>query len=93
MGDLVTNPTLIRALRSARAMRSAFTMPPYVAPGHFYSPMTLPVDTERAITWADGAAATLPGLDLAEDKQLALVRQIATLLTEPLPGPDRKSVV
>lgn len=83
----MSNAAFVRAMRSARAVRSAFTMPPYVASGHFYSPMTLPVDTERAIIWAEDAESTLPGLDLAEDKQLALVRQIATLLTEPLPGP------
>ena len=83
----MANSALLRALRTARSMRAVVNQPPYVVPGHFYSPLTLPADVERAKAWADGATSTLPGLDMAEDQQLALAAKLATFLDEPLPGP------
>jgi predicted O-methyltransferase YrrM len=80
-------PPLLHALRTVRAMRSAVSRPPYVVPGHYYSPLTAPVDTDRAMAWADSAPSTMPGVDLASDQQLALYSKLATFLNEPLPGP------
>jgi len=83
----MTMPQLLRALRTARAIRSVLSRPPYVVPGHFYSPLTLPADTDRAAMWADSATSTVLGVDMAEDRQLALHGKIATSMNEPLPGP------
>jgi predicted O-methyltransferase YrrM len=71
-----------RAIRTARALRAVLTRPPYVAPGHFYSPLTTTADRGRALSWTG-----VPGVDLAEQRQLALATQLRPLLTQPLPGP------
>ncbi|QNF93469.1 class I SAM-dependent methyltransferase [Janibacter sp. YB324] len=53
--------------------------PPYVAPGHYYSPVTSQSDRERAIAWR-----SLPpvGVDVDEDGQRALMRDIGPLMAE-----------
>jgi predicted O-methyltransferase YrrM len=56
--------------------------PPYATPGHFYSPLTAEPDVDRAVSWEEA-----PGVDLAEDRQLALAARLGPLLAEPLPGP------
>lgn len=78
----MSNPLLRRAVRTARAVRTVVARPPYVPPGHFYSPLTADVDVSRALTWA-GA----PGVDVAEAAQLALAAELRPLLAEPAPGP------
>lgn len=68
--------------RRAQAVRTALTRPPYIVPGHFYSPLTAPRDTARALTW-QGA----PGVDLREDAQLALAAELRPVMDIPAPGP------
>jgi predicted O-methyltransferase YrrM len=73
---------LIRASRTVRSVRAVMASPPFVAPGHFYSPLTTGTDRGRALTWSDA-----PGVDLAEERQLALAEQLRPSLAEPFPGP------
>jgi predicted O-methyltransferase YrrM len=47
----------------------------YAPPGHFYSPTTNSDDRHRQIVW--DRDARLPGVDLREEAQLSLARQIA----------------
>jgi hypothetical protein len=74
---------LSRPARTIRAIRAALSQPPYVAPGHFYSPLTSREDIERALSWKPEA----PGIDLNGDAQLALAGELASTLGELLPGP------
>ena len=83
----MAKPPLLHALRAVRSMRAVVSRPPFVAPGHFYSPMTIPADVERASMWAENTSSTLPGVDIAADQQLALAAEISTFLKEQLPGP------
>ena len=73
---------LRRAVSTARTVRAVVARPPYVTPGHFNSPLTAEADRSRALGWT-GA----PGVDLAEDRQLALAAQLAPKLAAPPPGP------
>lgn len=63
-------------------MPAVIRQPPYVAPGHFYSPLTSASDASRALSWPVELA-----VDLSADAQLALARRIQPILAEPLPGP------
>lgn len=74
---------LSRAARTVRAIRAAVSEPPYVPPGHFYSPLTSSEDIRRALSWERDA----PGVDVNEDEQLALAASLATTVAEPPPGP------
>jgi predicted O-methyltransferase YrrM len=80
-------PPLLRALRTARVIRSVLSRPPYAVPGHFYSPLTSPLDTQRAVACLSSSGSEVPGIDLAVDRQLALHAEIVKFLDEPLPGP------
>ena len=71
-----------RAVSTARAVRAVVARPPYVPPGHFYSPLTAEADLSRALSWTEA-----PGVDLAEAHQLALAARLRPVLAEPLPGP------
>jgi len=71
-----------RAVSTARTMRAVVASPPFATPGHFYSPLTADADRGRALRWTEA-----PGVDLAEERQLALAEQLRPLLAEPLPGP------
>jgi predicted O-methyltransferase YrrM len=82
----VSRRFLLRGVRTARAIRAAVNRPPYVAPGHFYSPMTSDADVARALTWT-GA----PGVDLAEAAQLELAATLAPDMSQPLAGPRYKA--
>ena len=73
---------LRRAVSAARAVRTVVASPPFVTPGHFYSPLTAEADRDRALTWSDA-----PGVDLAEERQLAWADRLLPILAEPLPGP------
>jgi hypothetical protein len=58
--------------------------PPYVPPGHFYSPLTSESDARRAL----GHRGTIPGgVNLREHDQLILAGLLRPVLAEPLPGP------
>jgi hypothetical protein len=69
--------------RAARAVAAVTVRPPYIPPGHFYSPLTSPADTRRALQH-DGTA---PGVDLHETAQLALAARLRPILDAPFPGP------
>ena len=73
---------LRRAVSAARAVRTVVASPPFVTPGHFYSPLTAEADRDRALTWSDA-----PGVDLAEERQLAWADRLLPILAKPLPGP------
>jgi predicted O-methyltransferase YrrM len=69
-----------RAARTLRAIRADVRQPPYVAPGHFYSPGTTPGDVQRALSWVK----EVPGVDMREEAQVALARQLlSTFATLP----------
>jgi hypothetical protein len=69
-------------LRRARAIAAVAVSPPYVRPGHFYSPLTAKADIRRALTW-QGA----PGVDLNGTQQLELAASIQSVLAAEPPGP------
>ncbi len=73
---------LHRAVRTARAVRAVVAQPPYVPPGHFYSPLTSASDVSRALRWAQ-----TPAVDMAEANQLALAAKIRPVMEQPPPGP------
>ncbi|MBE1487362.1 class I SAM-dependent methyltransferase [Plantactinospora soyae] len=66
-------------MRRARGISAVLSVPPYVKPGHFYSPATAPADRATAIRWRD-----LPpvGVDLREAEQLRLAGELAPQLLE-----------
>jgi Methyltransferase domain len=76
------NRCVQRAVRTMRALSAVVARPPFVAPGHFYSPLTTPADVERALAWQNA-----PGVDLAEKGQLKLAAQLRPMLDEPFEGP------
>jgi predicted O-methyltransferase YrrM len=78
----VTSPLLHRCIRTARAVRAVVAQPPYVAPGHFYSPLTSAGDVSRALRPADAV-----GVDLSQQRQLELAAALRPVLEQPLPGP------
>lgn len=71
-----------RAVSTARSVRAVIARPPYATPGHFYSPLTAESDISRALTWVQA-----PGVDLAQERQLALAARLQPQLAEPTPGP------
>jgi predicted O-methyltransferase YrrM len=81
-----------RAVRTVRAIRGGLAHPPYVAPGHFYSPLTTPADVHRAQGWAKEVQSPLAGVDLREEQQLALAAELSRFLKEPAPGPRYERV-
>ena len=78
----MTGPLLHRCIRTARAVRAVVAQPPYVAPGHFYSPLTSAHDVDRALRTAD-----ITGVDLSEQRQLSLAADMLPILAESPPGP------
>jgi len=71
-----------RAVSTARTVRAVVARPPYVPPGHFYSPLTADADRSRALNWTEA-----PGVDIAEESQLGLAALLAPKLAELPPGP------
>jgi Methyltransferase domain len=69
-------------LRRLRSLAAVAALPPYVKPGHFYSPLSGPADAAREMT-----RRTAPGVDLREAAQLDLAAQLAPVLQEPPSGP------
>lgn len=63
---------LRHVLRSIRAVRSGLVRPPWVSPGHYYSPISSPGDIDRALSWP----AEVPGVDLKADAQTSLMREL-----------------
>jgi predicted O-methyltransferase YrrM len=73
---------LRRTVRTARAVRAVVARPPFVPPGHFYSPLTSAADTRRGLSWPDA-----PGVDLRDERQRELAAQLEPVLRQPAPGP------
>ena len=71
-----------RAYRTLRSVAAVVASPPYVMPGHFYSPLTNGDDIRRALAWQDA-----PGVELNESSQLALAASSRAVLEAPEPGP------
>jgi hypothetical protein len=82
-----TRSAIHRAAVTARAIGSVVVRPPFVPPGHFYSPQTGDQDLARALRQAD---AGTPGVDIGEQRQLELAAGFAPVLAEPAPGPRYK---
>jgi predicted O-methyltransferase YrrM len=59
-------------VRSIRAVRVGLTRPPWVSPGHYYSPISSAEDVDRALSWP----ADAPGVDLRVDEQISLMRDL-----------------
>ena len=78
----MTRPLIHRAVSTGRAIKAVVIRPPYVTPGHFYSPLSTRRDVERSLGWTDAL-----GIDLAEENQLKLAARLRPALTESLPGP------
>ncbi|GAA3754488.1 class I SAM-dependent methyltransferase [Plantactinospora mayteni] len=68
-----------QVVRRARGISAALSTPPYVKPGHFYSPATSPADRNTAIGWRDLAPV---GVDLREPEQLKLAAELGPLMRE-----------
>lgn len=68
-----------RGVRTARAVVAAARRPPYVTPGHYYSPATSLADRQRAVSWR---TSPLVGVDLDEAGQEQLVRNLGPLMSE-----------
>lgn len=66
-------------LRRMRGTLATLKTPPYVAPGHYYSPLTSRSDRERAIDWR---RVTPAGVDLNESGQESLVTKLTPLMDE-----------
>jgi predicted O-methyltransferase YrrM len=71
-----------RTVSTARAVQAVVARPPFVPPGHYYSPLTSDADARRSLDWNDA-----PGVDLREASQLALADRLRPLLSQPLSGP------
>ena len=78
----MTSAPVARAARTIRSVLAVARRPPYVAPGHFYSPLTSQADTDRAMSWA------AQKLDVpTEDSQVALASQLSATMSASMPGP------
>lgn len=81
---LMANPVAARLARTAFALKAALLGPPFVPSGHWASPLTSAADVERARARRELEPV---GVDLAEDRQLELARELAPTLGEPFGGP------
>ncbi len=65
----------------------------HVPPGHYYSPIPAPADIKRASLRRDDLPRALPGIDLRDDAQRALLAELAPLYAglpfEDQPGGNR----
>jgi predicted O-methyltransferase YrrM len=59
-------------VRTIRAIRVGIARPPWVSPGHYYSPISSAEDVDRALSWP----ADVPGVDLRADAQISLMREL-----------------
>src|ERR1700690_4114420 len=78
----VPGTLLRRVARTARSVTAVVRDPPFVTPGHFYSPLTTGTDRRRALSWTE-----VPGMDLNSGRQRDLGAALGPVLAEPLPGP------
>lgn len=72
-----------RSKRFVRSVAASARRPPWVAPGHYYSPIPSDADTLRALRWraesldAAGDGPEFGGIDLNADRQRALFKQLS----------------
>jgi hypothetical protein len=78
----MSHKLVLRGVRTGQAIRAAVNRPPYVKPGHFYSPLTSDADVARALTWS-----TAPGVDIAEAAQVRLATELKDDIALPPGGP------
>src|SRR5262245_59485672 len=64
-------------VRRARAMATVMVRPPWVAPGHFHSPLSSRTDVARAKV--DSRRDDVGSFDLRIDEQRALIKQMIPL--------------
>lgn len=84
----MSEPLRRRTTRTMRAMGAAITTPPWVPPGHFYSPLTAATDVRRAVAWKRTPGRDrVPGVELHEAEQVALATSLAEELGQPFDGP------
>lgn len=75
-----------------RRLREARPLPLFVPPGHFYSPIVDPEEIRRRAAAVFAPHRPLPGIDLRETEQLALVERLSgpyrrlKFTGEPQPG-------
>jgi predicted O-methyltransferase YrrM len=65
------------AVRGLRSALLTIRRPPFARPGHFYSPLTAPADTERAVEWT---GLDPVGVDLRANQQLGLVAGLVPMM-------------
>ena len=85
---MTANPMESRRFReelAARIVQDRRTL--HVPPGHPYSPIPSHDDVARAVRRAAGAGSALPGIDLGEERQLALLEELLPLYDD-LPFTD-----
>ena len=70
---------LRRAVHTTRAVAASVRQPPYVAPGHFYSPATSRHDRERATAWRTRPPV---GIDMDESGQVQLMHDLLPLMDD-----------
>lgn len=58
--------------RIIRAVRADLVRPPWVSPGHYYSPISSAEDVDRALSWP----AEVPGVELRADAQTTLMCEL-----------------
>ncbi|MEO3741867.1 class I SAM-dependent methyltransferase [Plantactinospora sp. B5E13] len=68
-----------QVIRRARGISAVLSAPPYVKPGHYYSPATAPADRTTAVGWRDLAPV---GIDLREAEQVRLAAELTPYLRE-----------
>lgn len=71
-----------QAKRLVRAAAGVARRPPWVAPGHYYSPIPSDADTQRALRWREqslgaGANGALDGIELNVDGQRELAKRLS----------------
>jgi Methyltransferase domain len=87
-GRLRRTPGPYRRYRQLQAENKHLkdTYETWVPPGHFYSPYPDLADYERRAAGLLDPGSVLPGVDLREDEQLALLAELAPLMAEaPFP--------
>jgi predicted O-methyltransferase YrrM len=81
-------PLFLRIARIVMALVAVVRRPPFMPPGHFYSPLTAQSDVERALGWLEAQPpGEMTGVDLRAEAQLQLAAEIAPMLAEPFEGP------
>jgi predicted O-methyltransferase YrrM len=76
-------PSARAAVRGVRSAILTLRQPPFARPGHFYSPLTAPADTARAVDWIKLDPV---GVDLRADHQLRLLTELMPKMVDYRPA-------